>query len=155
MAGYSGYSKSNNAVHAERNGRFPASVLAKKLGVKSAAIVALIPTSEWHHVSKFFNTINYYDLEQAVERLEELKAWEEPKENEISYNNCSGSYLEWSGTRNYPKAKKINFESIKVTKKGKWFILNLPTGIIRKNESTRGFHLIDKINNKKLTFNQD
>lgn len=61
MAGYAGYSKSNNAIAAEAEGRFPASVLARKLGVKTGAIKALMSPGEWHHTSKRYNVTDYYD----------------------------------------------------------------------------------------------
>ena len=61
MSGYAGYAKSNNAVNAEGQGRFPASVLAKKLGVPTAAIRALIEPDEWHHTSKKYNQTPYFD----------------------------------------------------------------------------------------------
>ena len=61
MAGYCGYSKSNNAIEAERNNKFPASRLAKLLGVKTKALRAVLAPCEYHHTSKFFNATNYYD----------------------------------------------------------------------------------------------
>lgn len=61
MAGYNGYSKSNNAIDAEKRGLFPASRLARELGVKTAAIQALIDAEEWHHTSKKYNETNYYN----------------------------------------------------------------------------------------------
>jgi len=61
MAGYYGYSKSNNAVDAEKSKRFPASVLARKLRVTTAAIKSLLDPCEWHHTSGWFNETDYYD----------------------------------------------------------------------------------------------
>jgi len=46
MAGYCGYSKSNNAMDAEQNGCYPASMAAKKLGVLTVAIKAILAPSE-------------------------------------------------------------------------------------------------------------
>ena len=60
--GYRGWSKSNNAVSAEAEGRFPATVAAKKLGVKAGAIKLYIPTGEWHHTSNHYNKTYYYDI---------------------------------------------------------------------------------------------
>ena len=60
--GYHGWSKSNNAVSAEEEGRFPATVAAKKLGVKVGAIKLYIPTDEWHHTSNHYNKTYYYDI---------------------------------------------------------------------------------------------
>ena len=61
MAGYNGYSKSNNAVDAENCGRFPATRLAKLLNVSVDAIRQVLEPSEWHHTSSWYNETNYYD----------------------------------------------------------------------------------------------
>lgn len=151
MAGYYGYSKSNNAVEAEYKGYFPATVLAKRLGVHAGAIRELLCAREWHHTSKFYNCTDYYSEEEAMEILEELKAWRPPKQQEKEYPNCSGQYLVWSGTRNYPRARVVRFDSCKVTEKGDWFIIHLPAGDVRKNRSTRG--LVIKAGDKRLVDN--
>lgn len=69
MAGYFNYSKSNNAVAAEAAGRYPLTiatkVLAKMAGVtQKVAREALEETwgGEWHHSSKKYNCVNYYDV---------------------------------------------------------------------------------------------
>lgn len=152
MAGYFEYSKSNNAIEAENNGRFPASILAEKLGVKPGAIRALMHACEWHHTSKHFNATDYYSEEDALEIIYELRSWKEPAKDVTVFEDCSGSYLEWTGTRNHPHAKEIKFGPVRVTKKGAWFTLELPSGSIRKGERTNGFHLFDSTG-KRLTFN--
>lgn len=73
MAGYNGYSKSNNAVEAENDGRYPltiaVTVLAEKAEItqkKAKAILTQLGTHEYHHSSKFYNTVNYYDVAAAA-----------------------------------------------------------------------------------------
>jgi hypothetical protein len=61
MAGYDNYSKSNNAVAAERDGKMTASKLAKQLRCSTSAIKALLKPCEWHHASSWFNCTDYYD----------------------------------------------------------------------------------------------
>lgn len=81
MAGYSGYSKSNNALAAEADGLMVASVAAKcmrGLGVKGCtakAIAAAFEPSEWHHSSKMYNSVDYFDLRGLVVYLEK-GAWD-------------------------------------------------------------------------------
>jgi hypothetical protein len=77
-AGYHGYSKSNNALDAEKEGRYPltkaASLLAKKLNwsvPKARAFLLSIGTKEWHHTSCKYNATDYYDI--SDETLEDLK----------------------------------------------------------------------------------
>lgn len=153
-AGYADdFSKSINALNAEAGGLYPASVLGKKLGVNPKAIRALMFPSEWHHSSKFYNPVDYYSEEQALEIIDKLKAWREPIKNVEVFDDVSGSYLVWSGTRNHPKATEIKFQNAKAYKKGTWYLLELPDGTkVKKGEKTRGFHLYDK-NGKSLTFN--
>lgn len=143
MAGYHNFSKSNNAVEAEESGRFPATVLAKLLGVKTGAITALMSPSEWHHTSKFYNCTHYFSKEEAEERLEELKAWQPEAKEERTFTRCTGSYLVWGGTRNHPHAREVEFGPCKVTQKGVWYILHTKDGDVRKKETTRGFKLQD------------
>lgn len=152
MAGYFEFSKSNNAVSAESDGRFPASILADRLGVKTGAIKALMTPCEWHHTSKHYNATDYYSEADALEIIDSLRAWTEGPKDVQTFDGCTGTYLEWSGTRNHPHAKSVPFGPVRVTKKGKWFTLELPSGNIRKSETTRGFHLFDS-NKRPLTFN--
>jgi len=74
MAGYSGYSRSNNAVAAERDGRFPASTLAARLrafrrfrGCTASDIKWLLEPSEYHHTSKRYNCTDFFDLRDLAE----------------------------------------------------------------------------------------
>ena len=66
MAGYSGHSKSNNAIDAERQGLMTASAAAKALKVSAAAVKDVLTPSEWHHTSKCFNKTSYYDIERHL-----------------------------------------------------------------------------------------
>lgn len=61
MAGYRGWSKSNNAYNAEGEGRLTATALARRLRCRSSAITALLTPIEWHHTSSWYNETNYYD----------------------------------------------------------------------------------------------
>lgn len=154
MAGYFEFSKSNNAVAAEESGRYPATTLGKLLGVKPKAIKALLTASEWHHTSSHFNKTDYYDAEEAQERLEELKAWQEPTAGEITHLGCSGEFVDWSGTRNHPKATVVKFEGLKVVEKGDWFTFVIqvtPVMVrkIRKGRNTNGFKVYDS-NKRKI-----
>jgi hypothetical protein len=137
MAGYCGYSKSNNAIQAEHLGRFPASVLAKKLSISTEAIKALMQPCEWHHTSSRYNRTDYYDLEEAQEMLVELKAYKKPNAAPVNYT-ANVKYLEWSGSRKYPKATEYRFDNIKVTEKGQFYTFHTPHGDVRKKIGSNG-----------------
>ena len=162
MAGYDNYSKSNNALAAENEGKFPASILAKKLSVKSQAVKALMQPSEWHHTSSHYNATDYYDggillavksgevdgydeddLAEARELLAAMKAWQPAAEE--AFENCDVEWLEWSGTKKHPKAEKCNASGCKVVVKGSTCTITFADGkTMQKRKSTRGFYFYAK-----------
>lgn len=95
MAGYHNYSKSNNAIDAEENGRMTATQFAKWLrklgwkGVTSKFVKDCISSSEWHHTSKMYNTTDYYD---PFDFFEDRKRYKE-------------MYKNWKNEKSKPKPK--------------------------------------------------
>lgn len=76
MAGYFEFSKSNNAMDAELAGSFPRTRAAKELGLSPTAFDLGVKydaerargevfTGEWHHVSKHYNVVDYFDTVAA------------------------------------------------------------------------------------------
>lgn len=72
---YVGYSKSVNAVQAEANGLYPASVIARKIGggATAAGVRAIMEPQEWHHTSCRYNRTDYYSLFDAQESAELIR----------------------------------------------------------------------------------
>jgi len=77
MAGYDNYSKSNNAIDAEDDGRYPLTkaveIVAAKCGVKKKAARMVLKGSfdgEYHHTSKFYNSTDYYDTGKAIKIID-------------------------------------------------------------------------------------
>jgi hypothetical protein len=71
------YSRSYNAQCAEAAGREPASRAAKTWGFKSAKdLRAVVSTSEWHHVGKYANVVDYFDVQSWIDNLTELSELE-------------------------------------------------------------------------------
>lgn len=73
MAGYHGYSKSNNAVGAESEGRYPMThakrIVAEKTGVTQKTATAILRTlhrGEYHHTSKRYNCTDYFNTAAAI-----------------------------------------------------------------------------------------
>lgn len=152
MAGYADdFSKSNNAKDAERNGRFPASVVARKLGVPTAYIRS-IGTSEWHHSSKFYNVVEYFSLEECAEWLasdegkEDYATWRSNQEPATTkeYTGCNVTWLEWYGTRRHPRAKECSAEGCTVKDTGGAFYeITLPGGeVLKKRKDCRGLEIV-------------
>jgi len=80
MAGYNGFSKSNNAIDAEINGCYPLTktveIVSKATVVKSSLvkrIVKSIESSEYHHTSNHYNITYYYDSTNLEALLNAVK----------------------------------------------------------------------------------
>jgi hypothetical protein len=153
MAGYSGFSKSNNAVAAEASGRHPATAAARLLGVP-VAWVKLQPTREWHHTSSWYNSTDYYDLEQLAEHLateegqEQLaqvkaEAAAQKQKPETVIGGAIVLWIEWTGTRNHPRAVERREENATITDAGGKFVtVVLQDGTtFKKGKRTNGFRV--------------
>ena len=110
MAGYSEFSKSNNAIQAERDGLFPktkaAQVIAKTYGVTLSVAKAYLAEQtprEWHHTSCRFNATDYFNTDLDEDEVAKLKATLPIGSKKREKRNGSFQYNEWGGTRNYPK----------------------------------------------------
>ena len=140
MAGYFEFSKSNNAIAAEEDGRYPATQLAKRLGVTTQAIKATLEPCEWHHTSKMYNKTDYYDMEEAIDRIDELKAFRPAKASEIVHENCTVHFVEWSGTQRRPKATEHTLKSVKVVEKGSFLTFEFQGKPKKKKKGANGFY---------------
>ena len=165
MAGYNGWSMSNNAIEAYENGEKPLSKWTKtdifeaieeqevelkctieklrKIPVNVLKLVCL-RYSSWHHTSNRFNKTDFYSLDVDYienltdEKIEELiiKYKTEDKPLEEKWK-CA--FLEWSGSRKHPKATEVIEEG---TIKGDWFYRKDGS---KKKTSANGFRFIEKI----------
>lgn len=63
------YSKSYNAMQAEREGRYPATEFKRVYGIDPRTVVT---ATEWHHSSKFANRVNYYNVEDVMQALADM-----------------------------------------------------------------------------------
>ena len=167
MAGYSGYSMSNNAVMAYEDGEKPLSKWTKaeimegikkseielkcsieklqKMPIKLLKEVAL-SYSSWHHTSNRFNKTDFYSIDE--DKLEELT---DDKIEKMVFDYKSEkvpgpveerwrcAFLEWSGTRKHPKATEIVEEGVV---KGDWFYRNDGT---KKKTTANGFKFIERL----------
>jgi hypothetical protein len=166
-AGYADdFSKSNNAKDAEASGRYPASGIAERLKVPVKFIQEHAPkTGEWHHTSKYYNMTDYYDLQ-------DVKDWMEGKgDHTVEGNESTGAdtlaewrmtqkalgknpsdvlkgrsikYLEWSGTRNHPRATEKTIDNVIIERKPgqKMVTITTPDGMsFKKSLDTKGFEI--------------
>jgi hypothetical protein len=151
MAGYDDFSKSNNAVAAERDGKMTAGRLAKAWHTTAAVIKQVFKTHEYHHTSSWFNCTNYYAKPHfagfaehiaTVRKIRALTA--EAKGQARTFIARRVKWLEWSGSRAHPHATEETRENVKVTIKGQFAILH-GCGIagkdLRKKIDGRGFSI--------------
>lgn len=127
------FGKSHGAVDAEMNGRYPASTLAKRLKVKTGAIKSILTPCEWHHTSSFFNRTDFYDEKDAIDRLDELKAWKPPKkkETEEDLGICSGHWTE-TNPRFHKYTQEFRFKNVRIVLRGNWYRLHYPNGHVKR-----------------------
>jgi hypothetical protein len=152
MAGYDGFSMSNNAREAYLSGL----VTAGDTGVPAHLVERFCRCEEWHHTSSWFNETKFYCCEyvratfglepseeyetnpEAVAALEEYRRTSSVAK---TYENCRVRWLEWSGTRKHPIATKRSAEGCRVTVKGVTAIVETPEGKrFVKRLKTKGFY---------------
>lgn len=158
MAGYNGYSMSNNAVAAYEAGLLPASKIKQ---VPANLIEQFVRYEEWHHSSKAYNRVKFYNratvlavfgLQEAVDgdgdpihanpaAVAALAAWKASrKSGSVTHENCTVEWIEWTGSLKRPTATERKETGCTVTVKGQTAKVVLPNGkVITKQLSTRGF----------------
>lgn len=158
---YVGFSMSERAAGAYREGLRPASKLAKELRVSTDAVRAVLTAAEWHHTSSRFNRTDFYsftlpedlddeeDRREAQDLLDRMKAFDaaaKAAKAESQSFRARVTWLNWSGTRNHPKADEQTAIT-RVTLKGKCYTIEIenPNGgffkPFRKFEGTNGFNV--------------
>lgn len=132
MAGYHGYSMSNNACYAYDCGKRPKSkwtkagileMLAENNGKEFAEAAkpykanilkeAVLESNEWHHTSSKYNRTNFYevkeygDVQEMLTDIERELEWQQMekqnKEEPPAPERWHVKYGVWSGTRKHPK----------------------------------------------------
>lgn len=158
MAGYHGYSMSNNAVTAYANGEMPKSKWTKtailselrdqttpdRLALLKGKTVAelrelALKRSSWHHTSSHYNRTDFYVVDTVhinSVSIQSLAGYSLSKKEEKPIERTA-VYLEWSGTRKHPKATEVVVKGIV---KGNWF--HLPNGT-KKSITANGFRFLD------------
>ena len=144
--GYDGYSMSNNARMAYEDCReMPLSKWTKtellsaikSYNVSADIILALqkhntdtlrrelLMYSGWHHTSEYYNKTNFYAID--ADKVNELTVncidnWDKA-ENTVSSLKYRGdfNYVEWQGSRNYPKAVPHCLENVNIEERGSFY----------------------------------
>lgn len=157
MAGYFGYSMSNNAVSAYESGARPRSKWTKsdiinevvgnsewtevELKKYPAEVIrmAFLRYDSWHHTSSMYNCTDFYRVDADVDRsvVEDIAdGYEKPVKRDESITLARVRYGEWTGTRRHMKL--IDHEDYAVIKGG-WAYL--PDGSKKKVSGSHFFTL--------------
>ncbi|MCF0107018.1 MAG: hypothetical protein HUJ53_09665, partial [Holdemanella sp.] len=164
MAGYKGYSMSNNAIEAYEEGYMPLSKwtkgeilnaiddirpdlvhIARKVSLPILKRYVL-EYKEWHHSSMYYNQTDFYGIDEdylekaTAEQFLELAAMKEQKKKKeaVIERRAKCHYLEWSGTRSHPHAEDCYEEGVI---RGNWFYPDNGGGK-KKSISSRGFYVV-------------
>lgn len=143
--GYDGYAMSNNARKAYEDCEMPLSKWTKtellsaikSYNVSADIILALqkhntdtlrrelLMYSGWHHTSEYYNKTNFYAID--ADKVNELTVnridnWDKA-ENTVSSLKYRGdfNYVEWQGSRNYPKAVPHCLENVNIEERGSFY----------------------------------
>jgi len=134
MAGYDGFSMSNNAVGAYDQGKVPLSKMNKPwlqaneidLSATHARWLAKnhVGADEWHHSSKMFNRTEFYSadaikdfVQEHGNKADEFKAATSKPAD--APTPATASWTEWQG--NGRSAKKVAFNDVEGHVRGGWF----------------------------------
>jgi hypothetical protein len=93
-----GRGKSRNALFAEAEGRFTASVWARRIGkgVLAADIKNALPFGEWHHVGKFASECRYFSEEEIEEAMGSILAARDLRKSQsVKEGGLRRARVEW------------------------------------------------------------
>ena len=156
MAGYHGFSESNNALAAKENDVVPASYIKQ---VPAKLIKDFLPRDEWHHSSKFYNKVNFYSRSRVLavfgliqsdeydadpRAIKALADFKKTKKSPVELNDCRVKWLEWYGSKKRPKCREKEAAHCTLKLKGQTATVTLPNGQeLIKRFSTNGFYVYD------------
>jgi len=151
---YGVLTKSDNAIEAESQGRFSASEIARQLCVPCGAVKALFPHSgEWHHVGKYANKVDYFNLGDCEEFIGDdhghalvdnwKRDWKSAKLKLVIFSGLTISWEEFSGGFCHPNCHKYHDENAALIYTGGTFVeIVLPNGkILKKKWNGNHLHL--------------
>ena len=147
MAGYrQDYSMSNNAHSAYQNGEMPISKWTKAAilaGIKAIAmednidvdfdnlkklsklqLSRCLECTSWHHTSSFYNKTTFYsvNIDRIADCFSPVAKVAKTKKPAAEKKLGTIYYLEWTGTRNHPKATECCEKNVFIEVKGCFYL---------------------------------
>ena len=170
-SGYNGYSMSNRAVEAYSNGEKPLSKWtkteiisavseldpAKAKLLKSVKALTLkekvLYCSSWHHTSSRYNKTNFYSIDEdfinglTEEDIAEMTLENRNEKKKPKTYKGDIFYIEWSGTRNYPKAEEKCLNNVNIEERGSFYYVTDDAGnkLLKKKIGSNGTRVVNYI----------
>jgi hypothetical protein len=170
-SGYNGYSMSNRAVEAYSNGEKPLSKWTKAEIISAVSEIdsdkaellksvkaltlkeKVLYCSSWHHTSSRYNKTNFYRIdEDFINGLTEEDIAEMTLENRNEKKKSKTYkgdifYIEWSGTRNYPKAEEKCLSNVNIEERGAFYYVTDDAGteLLKKKIGSNGTRVVNYI----------
>jgi hypothetical protein len=174
-SGYNGYSMSNRAVEAYSNGEKPLSKWTKAEIISAVSEIdsdkaellksvkaltlkeKVLYCSSWHHTSSRYNKTNFYRIdEDFINGLTEEDIAEMTLENRNEKKKSKTYkgdifYIEWSGTRNYPKAEEKCLSNVNIEERGAFYYVTDDAGteLLKKKIGSNGTRVVNYIEEEK------
>jgi hypothetical protein len=174
-SGYNGYSMSNRAVEAYSNGEKPLSKWTKAEIISAVSEIdsdkaellksvkaltlkeKVLYCSSWHHTSSRYNKTNFYRIdEDFINGLTEEDIAEMALENRNEKKKSKTYkgdifYIEWSGTRNYPKAEEKCLSNVNIEERGAFYYVTDDAGteLLKKKIGSNGTRVVNYIEEEK------
>lgn len=170
-SGYNGYSMSNRAVEAYSNGEKPLSKWTKaeiisavsELDPVKAELLKHVKAltlkekvlycSSWHHTSSRFNKTNFYRIDEdfigglTEEDIAEMASENRNEKKKSKTYKGDIFYIEWSGTRNYPKAEEKCLSNVNIEERGAFYYVTDDAGteLLKKKIGSNGTRVVNYI----------
>lgn len=153
MAGYNGFSRSNNCeIALQDNDLITSDQMVKRikkelgLTVNAEDIQQILTYTEKHHTSSYFNWQHFYEKgyhfnEYEIEAMK-IRSQHNTRERETYLADVK--YVVWTGSRNHPKATNIEFTDIRVSEKGQFYTFYTPNGDVKKKINSNGTEVTKK-----------
>ena len=174
-SGYNGYSMSNRAVEAYSNGEKPLSKWTKaeiisavsELDPVKAELLKSVKAltlkekvlcySSWHHTSNRYNETKFYCIDEdfvnglTEEDIAEMALTKRDAKEESKTYKGDIFYLEWSGTRNYPKAEEKSLTNVNIEERGSFYYVTDDAGnkLLKKKIGSNGTRVVNYIEEEK------
>jgi hypothetical protein len=162
---------SNRAVEAYSNGEKPLSKWTKAEIISAVSEIdsdkaellksvkaltlkeKVLYCSSWHHTSSRYNKTNFYRIdEDFINGLTEEDIAEMALENRNEKKKSKTYkgdifYIEWSGTRNYPKAEEKCLSNVNIEERGAFYYVTDDAGteLLKKKIGSNGTRVVNYI----------